>query len=53
VVTGTGTAKDPRTSTRFHLRLLEKNVLEQVLVRSVGVAHIRGKLARDEPRQAC
>ena len=30
VVTGIGTAKDPRTSTRYHLRLLEKNVLEHM-----------------------
>jgi uncharacterized protein len=30
VVTGIGTAKDPRTSTRYHLRLLEKNVLEHI-----------------------
>jgi len=27
---GIGTAKDPRTSTRYHLRLLEKNVLEHM-----------------------
>ena len=30
VVTGIGTAKDPRTSTRYHLHLLEKNVLEHM-----------------------
>jgi hypothetical protein len=30
VVTGIGTAKDPRTSTRYHLTLLEKNVLEHM-----------------------
>jgi hypothetical protein len=36
VVTGTGTAKDPRTSTRYHLRLLEKNVLEHMYRGDVG-----------------
>ena len=36
MVTGTGTAKDPRTSTRFHLRLLEKNVLEHMYRGDVG-----------------
>jgi hypothetical protein len=30
VVTGIGTAKDPRTSTRYHLHLLEKNILEHM-----------------------
>ena len=36
VVTGIGTAKDPRTSTRYHLRLLEKNVLEHMYRGDVG-----------------
>jgi hypothetical protein len=33
---GTGTAKDPRTSTRYHLRLLEKNVLQHMYRGDVG-----------------
>jgi hypothetical protein len=36
VVTGIGTAKDPRTSTRYHLRLLEKNVLEHMYRREAS-----------------
>ena len=36
VVTGIGTTNDPRTSPRYHLRLLEKNVLEHVYRGDVG-----------------